>query len=48
MKWIWKHWFKFLWCVIWHGEHDYKRVSPILSHGEALFECKRCGHTHVM
>lgn len=48
MKWIYKHIIKRIFlCYLWHGEHDWIRVSPYDITNKALYECKRCGKTKV-
>lgn len=36
--------FRYLSCILWHGEHDYKPIAPGPDISEIVYECKRCGY----
>lgn len=42
MKKLWKR----LVCILWHGEHEWKIISPEYQ-GQNLAECTRCGKRKV-
>lgn len=35
---------RYLVCILWEGQHEYKAIAPGRDVSEIVYECKRCGH----